>query len=254
MRRCLLLLTLFLLAAPALADPFRPPRADAHGDYREETFHEYWQVVDPDPQGLAARRHGLLPLHTEGEPSWPDRHILSWPTVRRLKKGTVLVLEPGVANPMLDDRHKPWLAVWRLGHAEEGFFLVRANKAFLRPVRHPLPEPDSRGDYSGRTEQSRWKVVDPDPAGLNGRMSPRFPADPGDARAEWPPLAIGQWPVVARFAPGTVLTAVRGNVGSILVEDLEGRPWLLVRTPRGGLCFVRANQKFLRPLASEIEP
>ena len=253
MRRLLSLLLLLLLAAPASADLFGSPKADGRGDYRAGTRHEYWQVVDPDPRGLYGRRHPGLPALLKGAPAWPDRSIPTWPVVRNLKAGTVLVLESKVANPVLDDRGKPWLAVWQWNHRDEGFFLVRAGTGFVRPIRHPLPQADARGDYSSRTLQSQWEVVDPDPSGLRGRLSPRFPANYEDPRQEWPPLTVSTWPEVARFAPGTVLSAVLGNVGAIHVKDPEGRCWLMVHNPAGGICFVRANHRFLRPLASEIE-
>jgi hypothetical protein len=112
-----------------------------------------------------------------------------------------------------------------------------------------LPKPDARGEYSGRTLHTHWKVVDPDPAGLNGRLSRAFPQDYSDIRQEWPEPKVSQWPVVATFLPGSRLTAKTGNLGVIRIQDPSGKTWLMVERPQGtGFCFVRAHQSYIRPI------
>lgn len=112
-----------------------------------------------------------------------------------------------------------------------------------------LPQPDHAGDFHPRTLQRDWAVVDTDPAGLNGRLATNFPQNWEDPRETWPSSEVLQWPVVASFAPGSRLKAVHGNLGAIFLQDRSGRSWLMVFRPDGrGVCFVRANARFIRPV------
>lgn len=91
--------------------------------------------------------------------------------------------------------------------------------------------------------------MDQDPAGLNGRLADQFPEDYLDNRLPWPEPRVSTWPVVANFRAGTRLTAKTGNLGIIRLLDPEGRSWLMVARPGGkGVCFVRANQRFIQPI------
>lgn len=111
------------------------------------------------------------------------------------------------------------------------------------------PQCNKQGEYVAKSLHTRWKVVDQDPAGLNGRLHTQFPEDYTDIRQVWPEPLVSTWPVVARFKPDTILTAKLGNVGIIRLVDPEGRSWLMVGRPGGkGVCFVRANQRFIRPV------
>lgn len=113
-----------------------------------------------------------------------------------------------------------------------------------------LPEPDPKGEYSRRTLHTHWRVVDGDPQGLNGRLAPDFPSRYDDARAVWPTSSPLSWPVVARFPGGSSLQARTGNVGVIRLQDAQGRSWMMVSRPGGaGICFVRAHQRYIRPVA-----
>lgn len=119
----------------------------------------------------------------------------------------------------------------------------------LGPVQAEIPRPDARGEYTQRTLHTRWKVVDPDPGGLNGRLSPKFPLAYDDITQEWPLPNVAQWPIVARFAPGSILQARTGNVGVIRQLDPQGRAWMMVSRPTGqGFCFVRAHRRYIQPV------
>ena len=114
-----------------------------------------------------------------------------------------------------------------------------------------LPQSDKNGDYGNRTTHIYWKVVDPDPEGLNGRLADDFPADWEDIRASWPETNVAQWPVVTKFSTGSILTACPGNCGIIFLKDKNGKSWLMVyRDPvkKSKVCFVRANVKYIKPV------
>ena len=111
-----------------------------------------------------------------------------------------------------------------------------------------LPVPDKNGDYVYATEHMVWKVVDPDPNGLNGRLSPKFPQNWEDPRSKWPVMNINQWPVVIKFQKGDRLIAIRGNRGVNIIKDTRGKPWLMVEYTELKPCFVRANSQFIKPV------
>ncbi|MGL5196762.1 MAG: hypothetical protein ACRC8Y_24485, partial [Chroococcales cyanobacterium] len=68
---------------------------------------------------------------------------------------------------------------------------------------------------------------------------------------------ISQWSVVRRFQRGARLEAVTGNLGNqILLLDKRGKPWIPVSIEDGN-CFVRANSRFIVPIAEDpvtLEP
>jgi len=84
----------------------------------------------------------------------------------------------------------------------------------------PLPQTNAQGDYtaSANTWWS-WQVVDPDPRGLNCRVSPEF-------RQFWledfrpdgwqDDFNIGEWSVVRRFPKQTVLIVRSFVVGTLV--------------------------------------
>jgi len=115
-----------------------------------------------------------------------------------------------------------------------------------------LPLANENGDYAKRTAHLYWIVVDTDPSGLNGRLSPDFPSDWENPTIGWPKMNIGQWPVVKRFAKGTILNGCMGNCG-VLHYDVNNKPWLMVSVGIKHICFVRANSKYIKPVRISTE-
>ncbi|MFM7600607.1 MAG: hypothetical protein ACKO7R_05320 [Pseudanabaena sp.] len=105
----------------------------------------------------------------------------------------------------------------------------------------PLPKADANGNYytgKGRAFQHRtWVVVDPDPNALNCRRE----TDKGSVSLSMP--------VVTRFRSGTTLTTPESPAGfALITSDERGQRWLKVLTgSKDQTCYVRANNKFIRP-------
>ncbi len=114
------------------------------------------------------------------------------------------------------------------------------------------PRANGDGDFIARTSHPFWTVVDPDPECLSCRWSPDNPTDWYSPSAELPNSNIGQWPVVRKFAYGTVLTANTTPAGFATMSDSRGLPWLKVRVGNNEeICMVRANSTYILPLHLE---
>lgn len=105
-------------------------------------------------------------------------------------------------------------------------------------------QPGNRGNFY---PTRKWLVVDPDPTYLNCRVQPN-----GAVRS--------------RFPPGAILTAVFGETGvgetgvgetGDAVILVNGVAWLRVsgadplRVGEAGICYVRANQRYIAPINEE---
>ncbi len=243
------LLTLLLLsgsmARAELPYLYELPHPDARGDYREVS-HLWWRVVDPDQAGLNAR------LCKDEDQPLKGADLRSLPVARRLPRGTVLTKR----DEVLDSRGQPWLVVHLYEPTGGPAYYLRANRQFLEPIHNPPPRVDAQGNYRGDAAmQHFWKVVDPDPSGLNARLSPDFPGDVSDIRAQWPRTTPDRWPVVERLPGGTIVRAVHGNRGAIILKGSDGQPWLLVSTTLDArqhrhqrIFFVRLNLRYLQPV------
>lgn len=100
-------------------------------------------------------------------------------------------------------------------------------------------QPGNRGNFY---PTRKWLVVDPDPTYLNCRVQPN-----GAVRS--------------RFPPGAILTAVFGETvfgetGDAVIL-VNGTAWLRVsgadplRVGESGICYVRANQRYIAPINEE---
>lgn len=121
--------------------------------------------------------------------------------------------------------------------------------AFPAAAQSVPPKPRDGGDYWLRDEESwlDWEVICPE---LAGRLTPEWPADESSPEAlykiDW---LVFRWPKVDTFVKGERLRAVPDEVGGILIKDIDGGTWMKVETHNGRFCFVRANGKYLRPVA-----
>lgn len=135
--------------------------------------------------------------------------------------------------------------------------------SLLAPAAIALPVPNQAGDYTNTRRGNGhrdWKVIDPDPTGLNCRMAKQFQGIAMDAvntpdellSRDYKPN-INTWKVIRRFRPGQRLSAVTGNgMNQHLQFDDRGKPWMAVRVSTLGNvivdCFVRANRRLIQPL------
>ncbi len=115
-----------------------------------------------------------------------------------------------------------------------------------------VPQTNAQGDYTGKSNHINWRVVDPDPNGLNCRM--------GDRTIEqvWNPSAgalnIGSWPVIGTLPPDSTFQAALSPGGFILTFDSNNQPWIFVESSNGpeqtNNCFIRANTNYIEPLTN----
>jgi len=113
-----------------------PCRPDANGDFSERTLHHYFEVIDPDPNGLNAR-FPPGPPRKDCCDALPNEEVGTWPVVAQLKKGTVLC---GISNVWVghaQDKQKRWWMNFRTPDGQEVW--VRANSKFIRPIPGPNP-------------------------------------------------------------------------------------------------------------------
>lgn len=257
----LLALVLCLFAAAANAQE-NIPQANAKGDFQGRYLHNYWMVMDPDPNGFNGRLTPKWPANWDAvDANWPDTRVIKpdWPVVVRFNRGRVLRAMSGNMGLIFirDGRGLPWLMV-SAGPAGKpnGVCFVRANAKFLKPVLaaengRNLPSPDPKGNYAGVGLQKYWKVV---ADGLQGRRAPSWPANWDAVNANWPDTkGVAQWPAVCQIARNEVLLAGMGNRGVITVQDAAGNPWMLVTTGPGSsgspaVCFIPANAKYIKPV------
>ncbi|MCT7958627.1 hypothetical protein [Laspinema palackyanum] len=113
-----------------------------------------------------------------------------------------------------------------------------------------LPQTNAQGDYTGKSNHINWRVVDPDPNGLNCRMGDQ-PID-----QVWNPSAgalnIGSWPVAGTLPPDSTFKAALSPGGFVLTFDANTQPWMFVESSNGpeqtSNCFIRANSKYIEPI------
>ena len=128
------------------------------------------------------------------------------------------------------------------------FLLLFPALSLAQPV--TPPKPFAGGDYWVRNENTwcEWEVTCNE---LSGHLSPAWPANDEEPGAllnlDW---RMGGWPVVIKFPKGQHLKARPDSVGGSMWKDFDGNTWLRVQNGEGQFCFVRANSRFLKPVAS----
>ena len=114
----------------------------------------------------------------------------------------------------------------------------------------PLPSPNNQGDYMGRAYHTYWEVVDPDPNGLNCRMTSSSFEELMrlDNRT---PFEFFNWSLVGVLKQGQRFEIFPSNAAGTF-NDTRGLPWLFVgKSYAAGAaqgCFVRANSQFVKPI------
>lgn len=103
---------------------------------------------------------------------------------------------------------------------------------------------DENGDYSKRSDQVHWQVVDPDENGLNCRMAGTLEDIHRDSFSNIDPPNILDFPVVATLEWGEYFDSQLNTGGWVAYGDDRGLPWVYVQ---GLECFVRANSRFIVP-------
>jgi hypothetical protein len=121
-----------------------------------------------------------------------------------------------------------------------------------------FPKADKDGEFAGRIPYPLWRVVDPDPNGLNGRLASDFPRDWESCNARWPKMdeSMYKWPVIRTFRKGSLLMGQMTNAGSVILTSFVGtgdkekkERWLFVKFGLNGeVCFVRAKTQYIEPV------
>ncbi|MDF0556516.1 hypothetical protein [Kamptonema sp. UHCC 0994] len=123
----------------------------------------------------------------------------------------------------------------------------------------PLPTPNNQGDYTGRAYHTYWEVVDPDPNGLNCRMTNSSFEElmRVDNRT---PFEFFNWSVIGVLKQGQRFESFPSNAAGTF-RDTRGLPWLFVgkNYATGGVqrCFIRANSQFVKPVqmsSTRVQP
>lgn len=124
-----------------------------------------------------------------------------------------------------------------------------------------IPQPDPRGNYTAAQSMNweTWQVIDPDPSGLNCRVSQDFDrmwrkhllyeGIPSD-------MNISRWQVKRVFSPGTILFADLAPAGNSILTDHYGKPWMKIRIDsedESSICIIRAHQNYIKPVNTSFD-
>lgn len=127
--------------APALGRLFwaadsEPAKPDAKGSFRRTT-HTFWQVVDPDPNGLNVRLHPRFPARFDDERDpWPESPVRSWPVIGTVPHGEIVQAMRG--NVGVVHVTDPDGARWLMIRYGQGVGFIRWSVSFVRPVAGPV--------------------------------------------------------------------------------------------------------------------
>ncbi|NDD30296.1 MAG: hypothetical protein EB084_18720 [Proteobacteria bacterium] len=245
MRTSLLaLLLVFVTITTAVAAPPIPGRDEA---YPANTW-IWWEVTAPDAEVRSSSQLDAL-LKTPRS-RWTRVDPSRWAATGMLPRGYVARARVVDGSTIIKDAAgHGWLVV-DLGQGRTAV-TPATGRALWASDAEPV-KAQANGDYR-RTPHVFWQVIDPDPHGLNARQHPRFPRQYDAADAVWPDGPVVDWPVVGAIPRGTVLEAVRGNVGVVHQRDDNGSVWLLVHYGQD-LVFVRWNKRFVVPVAGPVRP
>ena len=133
----LLVLGLFLFCGqPPILAAHSLPQPDESGDFSGNLNHLYWQVVDPDPNGLNCRmgEFSIKQVWSLDNPGYPE--IGSWPPVTTLQKDEIFQAQRTYAGFVVtfDENLNPWIFIKNKSDGTPANCFVRANNAYVQPI------------------------------------------------------------------------------------------------------------------------
>ncbi|MCT7963480.1 hypothetical protein NG799_03245 [Laspinema sp. D1] len=115
------------------------PKNNAQGDYTGKSDHIYWQVVDPDPNGLNCRM-GDRTIDQVWNPSAGALDIGTWSVTGTLPPDSTFqaALSPGGFVLTFDANNQPWMFVESSNGPEQtSNCFIRANSKYITPIIPP---------------------------------------------------------------------------------------------------------------------
>ena len=112
------------------------PQPNEKGDYVSKSDHLYWQVVDPDPNGLNCRM-GEAPIEAIWSPDNPGFPAIgSWPAVTTLKPDEVFKAQLSYSGfvATFDQELQPWIFIKKKQDGTPANCFVRANQTLIKPI------------------------------------------------------------------------------------------------------------------------
>lgn len=115
------------------------PEPNAQGNYVSLSSHVYWQVVDPDPNGLNCRmgNASIEEIWNPDNPGFPT--ISNWPVVATFKPNEIFRAQLSYSGFVVtrDSQFLPWIFVKKKLDGTPANCFVRANSALIKPVEEP---------------------------------------------------------------------------------------------------------------------
>lgn len=112
------------------------PEPNDNGDYISNSSHFYWQVTDPDPNGLNCRMgsESIEEVWNPENSSFPS--IINFPVVETLQTDEIFTgkLSYGGFIFTLDSDMKPWIYIEKKADGTSANCFVRANDLFVKPI------------------------------------------------------------------------------------------------------------------------
>lgn len=141
--RKLLILVLglvFLLGTTSVWAANSLPEPNEKGDFVSKSDHLYWQVIDPDPNGLNCRM-GEEPIEAIWSPDNPGFPAIStWPAVTTFKPDEIFKAQLSYSGfvATFDDQLQPWIFIKKKEDGTPANCFVRASRNLIKPIEEPV--------------------------------------------------------------------------------------------------------------------
>lgn len=111
------------------------PQPNAKGDYITKSYHQQWQAIDSDPDGLNCRM-GDRPVAEIWDPGTGALEIGSWSVVGTLEQNQTFTagLTPAGFVVTFDADNQPWIYVESSEAGAPSNCFVRANSQYVQPI------------------------------------------------------------------------------------------------------------------------